>query len=95
MTWRDLVATRKPFLVTSQGGEFHFYPCGDLMLIQDPVHPGGRASYTPMQDFLTDSLVPDGWDCFEREEYNTARLNLCVCDFVTVILRSGCKCGGR
>lgn len=97
MTWDELFATGKPFVICFSGMELILIPLPkdevyfqyeDGMCFTQRRPSGNRQSSYVLVDYFEDDTTIQGSDVVSRANHP------CTCDLYSVLLRTGCTCGG-
>lgn len=91
MTWKELIEKIKtPSIVSDSIKEFYLYPLGNGDFISAKSLDHKPIIFHKNSNFNYEFELID-W----IEEISMLQTISCNCDLFTVLMRSGCKCGGQ
>ena len=98
-TWGDLLDTKLPFVSIYYSNEMHYYPIDDGVYVEW-IGGDERSEIYEYKDerfkaWLSTNIDPNITIDYFEEEPNVSSVSTCTCDLYTVLLVTGCKCGGK
>jgi hypothetical protein len=93
-TFKDLLGTNLPFCIDYGDITYHYYPISSTLYAIE--YSGSIAMIIDVSmGEINFSIAERTFDYFDPTSLDTKENLSCTCDFYSVIMVSGCRCGGK